>query len=145
MSELLVLDSDTPTPHRILLACAGDCVSCAGAMTRRRMSSSSPSSCSLNVPILSTLALLLLSQALLSATPTTSAVFAFAISEIDQLLDADSSAANASEFNSSSNGPHTRPKEDSFADMIDRALEKEFNETDQNEGYFGRSILFKFF
>ncbi|XP_031119293.1 K(+) efflux antiporter 6 [Ipomoea triloba] len=108
-------------------------------MSRRRMGSSSPpsspSSCSLlDRPILSTLALLLLSLALLSATaPTTSAVFAFALSESDQLLDVDGGAANASEFNSSSNGPHSRPKEDSFADMIDRALEKEFNETDPNE------------
>ncbi|XP_019175897.1 PREDICTED: K(+) efflux antiporter 4-like isoform X4 [Ipomoea nil] len=106
-------------------------------MSRRRMSSSSPppSSCSLlDLPILSTLAFLIISLALLSATtPTTSAVFAFALSEADQLLDADGAAANASEFNSSSNGPHSRPKEDSFADMIDRALEKEFNETDQNE------------
>nr|GLL17177.1 K(+) efflux antiporter 6-like isoform X1 [Ipomoea trifida] len=138
-TAFLTVDSDTPTPHRILLACAGDCVSCAGAMSRRRMGSSSPpsspSSCSLlDLPILSTLALLLLSLALLSATaPTTSAVFAFALSESDQLLDVDGGAANASEFNSSSNGPHSRPKEDSFADMIDRALEKEFNETDPNE------------
>nr|GMC52921.1 K(+) efflux antiporter 6-like isoform X2 [Ipomoea batatas] len=53
--------------------------------------------------------------------------------QLDQLLDVDGGAANASEFNSSSNGPHSRPKEDSFADMIDRALEKEFNETDPNE------------
>lgn len=28
----------------------------------------------------------------------------------------------------------TRSKEDSFADMIDRALEKEFTENEQNEG-----------
>lgn len=41
--------------------------------------------------------------------------------------------ATATELN---NGSHTGggSKEDSFADMIDRALEKEFNETDQNEG-----------
>ena len=28
----------------------------------------------------------------------------------------------------------SKPKEDSFADMIDRALEKEFPENEQNEG-----------
>lgn len=34
------------------------------------------------------------------------------------------------------NVSHARSKEDSFADMLDRALEKEFNESDQNEGLF---------
>ncbi|KAL5771045.1 hypothetical protein ACOSP7_015199 [Xanthoceras sorbifolium] len=42
------------------------------------------------------------------------------------------------------NASLTRPKEDSFADIIDRALEKEFNETDQNEatdpGSFNNSV-----
>lgn len=33
-----------------------------------------------------------------------------------------------------SNATNAKPKEDSFADMIDRALEKEFPENDQNEG-----------
>ncbi|KAG8657023.1 hypothetical protein MANES_03G032400v8 [Manihot esculenta] len=43
-----------------------------------------------------------------------------------------------------SNGTRSRSREDSFADMIDRALEKEFNETDQNEstdpGSFNNSV-----
>ncbi|KAK2645410.1 hypothetical protein Ddye_020605 [Dipteronia dyeriana] len=42
------------------------------------------------------------------------------------------------------NASLSRPKEDSFADIIDRALEKEFNETDQNEatdpGSFNNSV-----
>lgn len=33
-----------------------------------------------------------------------------------------------------SNATSAKPKEDSFADMIDRALEKEFPDNDQNEG-----------
>ncbi|CAA7038887.1 unnamed protein product [Microthlaspi erraticum] len=33
-----------------------------------------------------------------------------------------------------SNATSVKPNEDSFADMIDRALEKEFPENDQNEG-----------
>lgn len=33
-----------------------------------------------------------------------------------------------------SNATNAKPKEDSFADMIDRALEKEFPENDQNDG-----------
>ncbi|KAL0327500.1 UNVERIFIED_CONTAM: K(+) efflux antiporter 4 [Sesamum angustifolium] len=44
------------------------------------------------------------------------------------------SAANATLAESSGN--KTRPKEDTFADMIDRALEKEFTENeDQNQGF----------
>lgn len=35
-----------------------------------------------------------------------------------------------------SNATNAKPKEDSFADMIDRALEKEFPENDQNDGSF---------
>ncbi|KFK40325.1 potassium efflux antiporter [Arabis alpina] len=43
-----------------------------------------------------------------------------------------------------SNATNSKPKEDSFADMIDRALEKEFPENDQNEvpdpGSFNNSV-----
>ncbi|CAH2051219.1 unnamed protein product [Thlaspi arvense] len=43
-----------------------------------------------------------------------------------------------------SNATNAKPKEDSFADMIDRALEKEFPENDQNEvpdpGSFNNSV-----
>ncbi|XVE98006.1 hypothetical protein REPUB_Repub03eG0068100 [Reevesia pubescens] len=46
-----------------------------------------------------------------------------------------------------SNVSDPRSREDSFADMIDRALEKEFNETDQNEvtdpGSFNNSVAGK--
>lgn len=41
-----------------------------------------------------------------------------------------------------SNATSAKPKEDSFADMIDRALEKEFPENDQNEGSSTRSSFF---
>ncbi|VFQ97719.1 unnamed protein product [Cuscuta campestris] len=101
---------------------------------RRGMSSYSPppapSPYSVEVSVLSAVALVFLSLALLSATAATStpAAFAFPLTETDQLLD-----ANASGLNSTSGEPRNPPKEDSFADMIDRALEKEFNETDQSE------------
>ncbi|CAH8263175.1 unnamed protein product [Arabidopsis lyrata] len=43
-----------------------------------------------------------------------------------------------------SNATSAKPKEDSFADMIDRALEKEFPDNDQNEvpdpGSFNNSV-----
>ncbi|XP_044464760.1 K(+) efflux antiporter 4 isoform X1 [Mangifera indica] len=49
--------------------------------------------------------------------------------------------ATAADYN---NVSRARSKEDSFADMIDRALEKEFNETEQNEatdpGSFNNSV-----
>ncbi|XP_031252400.1 K(+) efflux antiporter 4-like isoform X1 [Pistacia vera] len=49
--------------------------------------------------------------------------------------------ATAAEYNNVSSA---RSKEDSFADMLDRALEKEFNESDQNEatdpGSFNNSV-----
>lgn len=41
------------------------------------------------------------------------------------------SSSSAASLNDSS---LVKPKEGSFADIIDRALEKEFNESDQNEG-----------
>ena len=43
-----------------------------------------------------------------------------------------------------SNATNAKPKEDSFADMIDRALEKEFPENDQNDGSSTRSSVFAF-
>ena len=51
----------------------------------------------------------------------------------DSLADSNSDLlvhANATESNVSV----SRPKEGSFADMIDKALENEFKENDQNEG-----------
>ncbi|KAL0447402.1 UNVERIFIED_CONTAM: K(+) efflux antiporter 6 [Sesamum latifolium] len=68
----------------------------------------------------------------------------FAASEDLQLVgDGAVSAANATLAESSGN--KTRPKEDTFADMIDRALEKEFTENeDQNQandaGSFNNSV-----
>ncbi|AED91722.1 unnamed protein product [Arabidopsis thaliana] len=68
-----------------------------------------------------------------------------AISDSD-LLDetvANSSSSVAS-LNASSSSSLVKPKEGSFADIIDRALEKEFNESDQNEvadpGSFNNSV-----
>lgn len=59
----------------------------------------------------------------------------YAASEDSKLVeDTAVSAANATGTELSGN--KTRPKEDTFADMIDRALEKEFTENeDQNEGF----------
>ncbi|XP_021275863.1 K(+) efflux antiporter 4 isoform X2 [Herrania umbratica] len=57
------------------------------------------------------------------------------------------SAAEINVTASKSNASDPRSKEDSFADMIDRALEKEFNDTDQNEatdpGSFNNSVAGK--
>lgn len=62
----------------------------------------------------------------------------FTLFAVVSLLFCCASAGTESEINAtateSGNGTLARPKEDSFADIIDRALEKEFNETDQNEG-----------
>ena len=49
----------------------------------------------------------------------------------------DSESQSVAEINATaaqSNVSDPRSREDSFVDMIDRALEKEFNDTDQNEG-----------
>ncbi|XVE54107.1 hypothetical protein DITRI_Ditri03aG0055100 [Diplodiscus trichospermus] len=63
-------------------------------------------------------------------------------------IDAKSQSAagiNATALHSNVSGPRSR--EDSFADMIDRALEKEFNDTDQNDatdpGSFNNSVAGK--
>ncbi|EOY30491.1 K+ efflux antiporter 4 isoform 4 [Theobroma cacao] len=57
------------------------------------------------------------------------------------------SAAEINVTAAMSNASDPRSKEDSFADMIDRALEKEFNDTDQNEatdpGSFNNSVAGK--
>ncbi|XP_021893298.1 K(+) efflux antiporter 4 [Carica papaya] len=69
------------------------------------------------------------------------AVFAF----IESTAEVDSAATT--EINGTANDSNTtrpRSREDSFADMIDRALEKEFTENDQNEatdpGGFNNSV-----
>ncbi|XP_010536199.1 PREDICTED: K(+) efflux antiporter 6 [Tarenaya hassleriana] len=90
------------------------------------------SSCSLLSP---ELALLLLLSLLLSS----SVVSPRRLSDSDLL---DETAANSSV--ASLNASLVKPKEGSFADIIDRALEKEFNESDQNEaadpGSFNNSV-----
>ncbi|PPS06546.1 hypothetical protein GOBAR_AA14093 [Gossypium barbadense] len=62
----------------------------------------------------------------------------------------DAETLSAAEFNTTAaltNVSDPRSREDSFADMIDRALEKEFNDTDQNEatdpGSFNNSVAGK--
>ncbi|XVF88735.1 hypothetical protein PTKIN_Ptkin19aG0074400 [Pterospermum kingtungense] len=62
----------------------------------------------------------------------------------------DGESQSAAEINvtaAQSNVSDPRSREDSFADMIDRALEKEFNDTDQNEatdpGSFNNSVAGK--
>lgn len=66
------------------------------------------------------------------------ALVAAAVSEDSKLLEDEvvSAAANANATAAELSGNTTRPKEDTFADMIDRALEKEFTENeDHNEGF----------
>lgn len=110
------------TQHRHLLTCAG------GAMSRARSRSRSPSPspcCGdshlvLLLPVMLAVffnSLLLLPRSSLAIRPT----------ESDRI-----ELANATE--SSSNVSLSRPREGTFADMIDRALEHEFTENDQNEG-----------
>lgn len=100
-------------------------------MTTRRRSSSRLQSLFLKFSTISAITLLLLCLAL---------AFAFALPELDQLLSGGSNGTrNGTEFSS---GPRSRPKEDSFADMIDRALEKEFTENDKDEGLCSRSEFF---
>lgn len=50
------------------------------------------------------------------------------------------SSSDSAYLNASSLG---KPKEGSFADIIDRALEKEFNESDQTEGSIRESRKLK--
>ncbi|KAG5110070.1 hypothetical protein JHK82_039293 [Glycine max] len=127
--------SATPanTQHRHLLTCAG------GAMSRARSRSRSPSPspcCGdshlvLLLPVMLAVffnSLLLLPRSSLAIRPT----------ESDRI-----ELANATE--SSSNVSLSRPREGTFADMIDRALEHEFTENDQNEatadpGSFNNSV-----
>ncbi|KAH0644070.1 hypothetical protein KY290_035260 [Solanum tuberosum] len=102
-------------------------------MTTRRRSSSRLQSLFVKFSTVSAIRVLLLFLAL---------AFAFALPESDQLLSGGSNGThNGSEFSS---GPRSRPKEDSFADMIDRALEKEFTENDKDEvndaGSFNNSV-----
>lgn len=108
-------------------------VAVAVAMTTRRRSSSRLQSLFVKFSTVSAITVLLLFLAL---------AFAFALPESDQLLSGGSNGTrNGSE---SSSGPRSRPKEDSFADMIDRALEKEFTENDKDEvndaGSFNNSV-----
>ncbi|XP_009631200.1 K(+) efflux antiporter 4 [Nicotiana tomentosiformis] len=103
----------------------------------QRRSSSPLTSFLAKLSTVSAITLLLLCIAFVSVL-----ALAFALPESDQQLDGGgSSSGNASELSS---GPRSSPKEDSFADMIDRALEKEFTENDQTEvndaGSFNNSV-----
>lgn len=101
-------------------------------MSTRRRSSSPLQSLVVKLSTISAITVLLLCLAFVSAL-----ALAFALPESDQLLSGGSNGTrNGSEFSS---GPRSRPKEDSFADMIDRALEKEFTENDKDEGLCHRS------
>ncbi|TXG61545.1 hypothetical protein EZV62_012908 [Acer yangbiense] len=66
----------------------------------------------------------------------------YCFASAEPVIDSDSEI-NAT-VTESINASLARPKEDSFADIIDRALEKEFNETDPNEatdpGSFNNSV-----
>lgn len=68
----------------------------------------------------------------------------FAAKEDSKLVeDGAAYAGNATDVESGGN--KTRPKEDTFADMIDRALEKEFTENeDQSEGFLGSQFFLLF-
>ncbi|KAL0372180.1 UNVERIFIED_CONTAM: K(+) efflux antiporter 4 [Sesamum calycinum] len=124
------VDSDKLTnrhslrPHQSTSTCAAACVSCADGV----QSPMSRSSAAVVVLFVALIAI---------AAP-------FAASADLQLVgDGAVSAANATLAESSGN--KTRPKEDTFADMIDRALEKEFTENeDQNQandaGSFNNSV-----
>lgn len=60
-----------------------------------------------------------------------------ALSDSDLL---DETAGNSSSDASLNASSLVKPKEGSFADIIDRALEKEFNESDQIEGTLSLSL-----
>lgn len=57
--------------------------------------------------------------------------FSLSLSGPDLLEEETVANSSVASLNASSTG---KPKEGSFADIIDRALEKEFNESDQTEG-----------
>lgn len=101
-------------------------------MTTRRRSYSPLQSLFVKLSTISAITVLLLCLAFVSTL-----ALAFALPESDQQLSgASNGTRNGSELSS---GPRSRPKEDSFADMIDRALEKEFTENDKDEGLCFRS------
>lgn len=58
----------------------------------------------------------------------------FSLSLSDPALSEEETVANSSVASSLNASSIVKPKEGSFADIIDRALEKEFNESDQTEG-----------
>lgn len=59
--------------------------------------------------------------------------FSLSLSDPDLLEEEAVANSSVASLNTSSTG---KPKEGSFADIIDRALEKEFNESDQTEGIY---------
>ncbi|CAI9093663.1 OLC1v1029220C1 [Oldenlandia corymbosa var. corymbosa] len=115
---------------------------------RRRSESAVVTSSSSSVSVLPVLCfrfLLLVLLGLVIAAPLTSAAKFDAENGADDnaVVELNSTVENSGNSSDSSNG--TRVKEDSFADMIDRALDKEFTESeDQNEandaGSFNNSV-----
>lgn len=67
-----------------------------------------------------------------------------ALSHSDLLEETAVNSSVVASLNGSSSSSIVKPKEGSFADIIDRALEKEFNESDQNEGTLSYSLYLYF-
>lgn len=123
---------------------------------RRRFASSSSSASSLSsafsfffsseasvLAVLSSL-LILFALAVLIASPLSSAA-SFDVGNGNVSVGLNATGENSVNSSASTNGTRNGAKEDSFADMIDRALEKEFTESeDQNEandaGSFNNSV-----
>ncbi|XP_027182706.1 K(+) efflux antiporter 4 [Coffea eugenioides] len=123
---------------------------------RRRRSASASSASSLSsafffffsseVSVLAVLSSLLILFALgvLIASPLSSAA-SFDVGNGNVSVELNATIENSVNSSDSTNGTRNQAKEDSFADMIDRALEKEFTESeDQNEandaGSFNNSV-----
>lgn len=71
---------------------------------------------------------------LVIASPLSSAA-KFEVDNANPTVELNATEENSVNVSDSTNGTRNRVKEDTFADMIDRALEKEFTESeDQNEG-----------
>lgn len=87
----------------------------------------------------------LLAAAVLLVLILVATTTSFAASE-DSKLDGDTDVFSANANETEFSGNKTKPKEDTFADMIDRALEKEFTENeDQNEGFLDLKFLCRFY
>lgn len=71
-------------------------------------------------------------------------IFLLCFTSLSLAIELELNDSDRLEFTNStaSNTSLTKPKEGSFADIIDKALEKEFSENEQNEGsFFSSSFL----